>query len=128
MNRVAYTDGACSRGFGGWAVVFDDQELSDVFFCAFSKSGNITISVSTAGKLPFMARKIREDLDSYIQGKEIWLDILEPFRNRLESIDEKNRVLEQMYADQSLKELVGKGDIEGARKRAEEVFDVHSQR
>jgi ribonuclease HI len=28
MNRVAYTDGACSRGFGGWSVVFDDTEYS----------------------------------------------------------------------------------------------------
>ena len=107
--------------------VVDDQELSNIFFSAISKAGDVTISISTSGRSPFLARKLREEMDDWIIGKDMWLEILSPFRSRISGIDEKNRIFEAMFADSQLKELVESGKVEEAEKRAKEVFDVHCQ-
>ena len=41
--------------------VVDDPPNCTVYFPAFSKSGSLVISISTDGKAPFIARKIREE-------------------------------------------------------------------
>ncbi len=107
--------------------VVDDQELSNIFFTGISKAGDVTISISTGGVSPFMARKMREELDDWVVGKDIWLEALHPLRCQIDGIDEKNRIFEEIFADAQLGELVEQGKIEEARKRAKEVFDVHCQ-
>ena len=95
---------------------------STVLFQALSKAGDLTLSVSTSGKCPFLARKIREELDDSVDQWEQWLRILAPIREKLVGIEEKNRVLQKVYDDRTLKSLVAEGKIEDAEKKAWEVY------
>ena len=103
--------------------VVDVPDPSTVLFPALSKAGDLSISVSTAGKCPFLARKIREELDETIDHWERWLKILAPIRERLVGIDEKNKVLGQIYEDQTLRSLIANNEMEEAEKQAQEVYE-----
>ena len=107
--------------------VVDDPDVSTILFPALSKSGDINVAVSTSGKAPFLARKIREELDGRVEEYARWLEVLSPVRERLTGIEEKNRVLEMIYGDDETARLVASGDVEGAKRRAWEVYDVHSE-
>ncbi len=102
--------------------VVDVPDPSTVLFQALSKAGDLTLSVSTSGKCPFLARKIREELDDSVDQWEQWLRILAPIREKLVGIEEKNRVLQKVYDDRTLKSLVAEGKIEDAEKKAWEVY------
>jgi siroheme synthase-like protein len=107
--------------------VVDDPDVSTILFPALSKSGDVNMAVSTSGRVPFLARKIREELDDRVEEYDRWLEVLSPVRERLSGIDEKNRVLEIIFTDDETARLVAAGDVEGAKTRAWEVYDVHSQ-
>jgi len=115
------------RALGIMVNVVDDPEVSTILFPAMSRSGDVNIAISTSGRCPFLARKIREELDGSVDEMAIWLEVLSPVRERLAGIDEKNRVLALVYSDEETAQLVRSGDLEGAKTRAWEVYDVHSQ-
>ncbi len=115
------------RSLGIMVNVVDDPDVSTILFPAMSRSGDVNIAISTSGRCPFLARKIREELDGGVEELANWLEVLSPVRERLSGIDEKNRVLELVYADEETARLVRSGDLEGARARAWEVYDVHSE-
>ena len=115
------------RSLGIMVNVVDDPDVSTILFPAMSRSGDVNIAISTSGRCPFLAKKIREELDGGVEELANWLEVLSPVRERLSGIDEKNRVLELVYADEETARLVRSGDLEGARARAWEVYDVHSE-
>lgn len=115
------------RSRGIMVNVVDDPDVSTTLFPALSRSGDVNIAISTSGRCPFLARKIREELDGRVEEMAIWLEVLSPVRDRLAGIDEKNRVLELVYADEETARLVRSGDLEGAKARAWEVYDVHCE-
>jgi siroheme synthase-like protein len=107
--------------------VVDDPDVSTVLFPALSKSGDVNVAISTSGRVPFLARKFREEMDGRVDGYCRWLEVLSPVRDRLSGIDEKNRVLEAIFTDDETARLVASGDVEGAKRRAWEVYDVHCE-
>lgn len=115
------------RSLGIMVNVVDDPDVSTILFPAISRSGDVNIAISTSGRCPFLARKIREELDGNVEEMAIWLEVLSPVRERLDGIEERNRVLELVYADEKTARLVRSGDLEGAKTRALEVYDVHSE-
>ena len=115
------------QSMGIMVNVVDDPDVSTILFPAMSRSGDVNIAISTSGRCPFLARKIREELDGGVEELANWLEVLSPVRERLSGIDEKNRVLELVYADEETVRLVRSGDLEGAKARAWEVYDVHSE-
>ena len=106
--------------------VVDDPELSTVFFTAFSKKGDIVVSITTTGQCPFLARKMREDMDSSIDEWESWLQVLSPIRCDIDGIENKNKILTDIYENSNIKELVRDRNIEEAKKLARELSNVHS--
>jgi siroheme synthase-like protein len=107
--------------------VVDDPDVSTILFPALSKSGDVNVAISTSGRAPFLARKIREGMDGRVEQYDLWLEVLSPVRDSLSGIDEKNRVLEKIFTDDETARLVAAGDVEGAKAKAWEVYDVHSQ-
>jgi len=106
--------------------VVDDPNHSTVLFPALSKAGDVNVAVSTSGRCPFLARKIREEVDSWVAEKALWLEVLAPIRDKITGIDEKNRVLTIVYEDQEISNMVKEGNLEEAKEKALEVYDVHS--
>jgi siroheme synthase-like protein len=105
--------------------VVDDPMPSTVFFPALSKQGDLSISISTSGKCPFLARRVREELDAVAEDKAVWLEVLAPIRERLVGIEEKNKILALIYDNIDIKHLILNNDLEEAIKKAWEVYNVH---
>ena len=95
--------------------VVDDPELSSVFFTAFSKKGDIAISVTTSGQCPFLARKFREEMDNSMDVWDNWLKVLAPIRCGIDGIENKNRILTMIYENDDIRELIKAGKIEEAK-------------
>lgn len=73
-----------SRRIGALVNVADDPALSDFILPSFFRRGGLTIAVSTSGKSPALARKIRTRLEQ-IFGEEyaILLSLIEEVRSEL---------------------------------------------
>ena len=113
------------RSKGILVNVVDDPELSTVFFTAFSKKGDIVVSITTSGQCPFLARKMREDMDRSMEEWERWLLVLSPIRCDIQGIDNKNMILTEIYENDNIRELVRAGSIDEARRLAREILNVH---
>jgi siroheme synthase-like protein len=105
--------------------VVDDPDYCTILFPALSKSGDLSVSVSTSGRSPFLARKVREEVDSWIALKGNWLEVLASIRNEVDGIEERNRLFEIVYTDEDVIALVERGELEDAVRKAREVIDVH---
>ncbi|MCK4758271.1 MAG: hypothetical protein KAS67_07455, partial [Thermoplasmata archaeon] len=90
------------RSKGILVNVVDDPELSSVFFTAFSKKGDIVVSITTSGQCPFLARKMREEMDRSMEEWEGWLLVLSPIRCDIKGIDERNKILSEIYENDNI--------------------------
>jgi siroheme synthase-like protein len=121
MNRAI---GEFCRDRGILVNVVDDPESSTILFPALSHEGKLSVSVSTSGECPFLARKIREEVDTWIPEKARWLEVLGPIREKLVGSEEKNRVLSTIYGDPDVAGKVKENDLKGAQAKAWEVYNV----
>ena len=121
MNRAI---GDFCRDRGILVNVVDDPESSTILFPALSHDGKLSVSVSTSGECPFLARRIREEVDIWIPEKARWLEVLGPIREKLIGSEEKNRVLSAIYGDPDVTGRVRENDLEGAQAKAWEVYNV----
>jgi precorrin-2 dehydrogenase/sirohydrochlorin ferrochelatase len=73
---------ADARALGIMVNIADDPERCDFILPAVSRKGELLISVSTGGKSPALAKKLRAELDaSHGQEYAILLDIMGSVRN-----------------------------------------------
>ncbi|MHA2006247.1 MAG: siroheme decarboxylase subunit beta [Promethearchaeota archaeon] len=107
--------------------VVDNVALSSVIFPALSKNGDLNIAVSTGGKCPFLSKKFREYLDSINDPWADWLDLLSPFRKNLVGIEEKNRILSNIYNNSEVKSHILNKEIKLAKIKAMEIYNVSSK-
>lgn len=107
--------------------VVDDPEPSTILFPALSSSGDLNITISTSGKCPFLAKRIRMEVDDWIQIKGGWLSVLAPIRESLLQNPEKDIILSNIYNDTEIGNLVAQGKIEQAKQKAKEILNVHSE-
>jgi siroheme synthase-like protein len=124
MNRAI---GDFCRDRGILVNVVDDPESSSILFPALSHEGSLSVSVSTSGECPFLARKIREEVDNWIPEKARWLEVLAPIREKLIGSEDKSRILSAIYGDPDVAGKVKENDLEGAQAKAWEVYNVRSK-
>lgn len=110
--------------------VVDEVDLSTVLFPALSKRGDLNIAISTSGRCPFLAKKIREETDGTVAERGRWLEVLAPLRAELTGDERKKEILDLVFGDPEIGKSVKEGDTERARRLArgvyKEVYDVHS--
>jgi precorrin-2 dehydrogenase/sirohydrochlorin ferrochelatase len=107
--------------------VVDDPEPSTILFPALSCAEDLNIAISTSGKCPFLAKRIRMEIDEWIQLKAGWLEVLTPIRESLLGNPQKDAILLKIYTDPEVGDLISQGKIESAIQKAQEILDVHSQ-
>ncbi len=100
--------------------VVDDPKVSDFIVPSIVKRGDITIAISTAGKSPALARKIRTELDAilpaqYAQLLSLVSDVREELAQRQVSVDSEK--WQRSLKIDVLLEMIGKGQIDQARKK-----------
>ena len=88
---AATDDHDTNREIAGWARssgalvnVADSPEESDFFVPATVQRGDLTIAIATSGRMPALARRIREDLEAQF-GREygIYLELLDEARRQI---------------------------------------------
>lgn len=68
--------------------IVDKPDMCDFIVPAYVKRGSLTISISTEGKSPSLAKKIKKDLSKiYSEEYEQYLDILGDLRQKILSSD-----------------------------------------
>lgn len=107
--------------------VVDKPELCNFFVPAVLQRGDLTISVSTAGKSPLLARLIRENLDkTFSDAYAEILDMLGEMRkNILASVsdEEARRKIFSKMVNAEIINLLAEGKIEVVKGRIVDVFN-----
>lgn len=124
VNR-AVSDGARRRGI--LVNIVDSPEESDFYVPSLVKSGSLTLAISTGGKSPAMAKRVRKDLEKTI-GEEYaqMIDFLGRLRGDAFSAiaEEKDRAsLFTRMADSCITSLIREGALEKAREEAEQILN-----
>jgi precorrin-2 dehydrogenase/sirohydrochlorin ferrochelatase len=123
VNR-AVSEGARKRGI--WVNIVDSPDESDFFVPSMVSRGDLTIAISTGGKSPAMAKKVRKDLEK-LMGQEyaLLLDFLGKLRvEALTSLEnEKDRAsLFTKLVDSEILSLLRGGKNREAREEAERIL------
>lgn len=111
--------------------VTDNIELCDYLVPAITRVGDLTISVSTAGKSPFLAKKIRNEI-AKCYGEEYGelLSILGGIRDRVrkEVIDfQKRKLVWKSIINSKVIELIKEGALDKVNVLINEVIKKHKE-
>lgn len=106
----------------------DSTEDSDFIVNACVRRGDLTLSVSTNGKSPALARKIRKDL-SKVYGEEYaeLVEILAEVRQKVCSKEMDQQIREQFFRNlvySDLLQLLREGKEKEVRKRVEKCLSA----
>jgi len=91
--------------------IVDVPELCDFYYPSVVRRGDLQIAVSTAGASPMLAKRLRQKFEREF-GSEYseWLKELESQRKEIRarkiSLEEKNRLLEQIASAESFEKFV----------------------
>jgi len=123
--NAAVSEAARARGM--LVNVVDEPELCSFFVPAVVRRGEVAIAISTGGKSPALARRIREELDSqYGPEYATLVDLLGELRPRvIETVPapaDRRRVWREMLASDALA-LLAAGDAHAARQAFEAVLN-----
>lgn len=106
--------------------IVDDQTKGNFFVPAVVRRGDLSIAVSTDGKSPMLARKIREDLEkTYGSSFGEFLDLLGDLRQdvirNVTCQDLKREMLENMVDDEIIS-LLKEGCLERVKERLQSAY------
>lgn len=101
--------------------IVDDPTKGNFFVPAVVRRGSLTIAVSTDGKSPMLARKIREELEKAFGPQyEEFLDMLGELREdvirNVSNQDEKREILEN-FVDDMVLNLLREGRMDMVKER-----------
>ena len=96
----------------------DDIPYCDFVAPSLVERGDLTVAISTNGQSPAMARRIREELDSYLTPDYAdLLAVLAQVRGRLRSMGVRPKAdAWQAHIDDELRRLIRSGDIAAAQE------------
>lgn len=103
--------------------VVDDPNHSNFFVPAVVKRGSLQIAVSTAGKSPLLAKKIKEELEVQYGPAFEWLvDFLGELRDKVikevANYEQRQAILTHLV-DKKILQLVREGRLKEVKERAE---------
>lgn len=118
VNQAVY-DEATKRGV--LINVVDTPELCSFIVPATVRRGDLTVSVSTNGKSPAVARRIREKIEDTIGPEyESYLNMMDKLRSTVRSDGRDSNSAHKAYRrffDSDILELIREGDMAQAEER-----------
>lgn len=133
---VATDDGAINarvaadaRQKGIWVNAADDPPNCDFILPAVVRSGSVVLAASTGGTSPAMARRLREDLASFLdEGYGPLTDLLAQVRAEVRGLGKRvDPEAWQQAIDARLRTLVAQGRLEEASRRLREALGLEEQ-
>jgi precorrin-2 dehydrogenase/sirohydrochlorin ferrochelatase len=126
-NEVVWQE---AREAGCLVNVVDDPTRCNFHVPATVRRGDLTLSISTNGNSPALARRIRQALEQQFDAAyEPYLALLGELRPLVrERITDagRRRALWEAMTDSEILELVRSGASQAARERAQEIVDSYS--
>jgi precorrin-2 dehydrogenase/sirohydrochlorin ferrochelatase len=108
--------------------IVDDPARCNFHVPAVVRRGALTLSISTGGNSPLLARRIRETLEKQFDpAYERYLDLLGELRSqtREQVADSTQRkALWKSLLDSDILDLLRAGQVVAARQRAEEIVET----
>jgi precorrin-2 dehydrogenase/sirohydrochlorin ferrochelatase len=129
LNRLVST---CARDSGSLVNSVDQPADCTFIVPAVLKRGDLLIAVSTSGKSPALAKKVREDLESHFgEEYEILLILMGNLRKEILSRgfgqEENRRIFENVVSSGALK-MIREKNWEGIRSLLSEALDRPTSR
>ena len=122
VNERVYRD---SKEEGILVNVVDDPGLCDFILPSLMERGDLSIAVSTGGKSPALARKIRQELESiYGPEYEVLLGIMCALREKVlsrQGPSEANRLVFESVLDSDVLDKIRKKDWQAVKERIRDL-------
>lgn len=122
VNRRVYRD---AKQKGILVNIVDDPEHCDFILPSLLERGDLSIAVSTGGKSPALAKKLRMDLEErYGNEYEIFIRILDILRRRVirrGRSSEENRKIFEAVVDSDILDKIRAKDWDGVRKQIRDL-------
>lgn len=120
-----------ARARGILVNIVDQPHLCTFFVPARVSRGNLTISISTAGKSPALARKLRQELEErYGSEYAAFVDLLGDLRPqvmaRVQDPAQRQAVWAEIMASEALS-LMAEGKAEQARQVAQDIVQRRAE-
>jgi len=124
LNRKVAKD---AKANGALVCVVDDPAASDFAMPAVAKIGDIRVGVSTGGSSPAMAGVLRRRIEEMITESDVRMVELQKYaralaKQKIDSQEERSRVLRRIIDDTEVKKLLEKGLVEEAKRLAEKII------
>jgi precorrin-2 dehydrogenase/sirohydrochlorin ferrochelatase len=117
-----------AQAVGCLVNVVDDPPRCNFYVPATVRRGDLTLSVSTGGKSPLLARRIRESLaQQFDTAYEPYLALLGELRPRVQAQvvePARRKALWESLLDSDVLELLRAGQLDVARQRAEGLVET----
>jgi precorrin-2 dehydrogenase/sirohydrochlorin ferrochelatase len=116
-----------ARDIGCLVNVVDDPPRCNFYVPATVRRGALTLAVSTGGRSPLLARRIRKMLEQQFDiAYEAYVELLGELRPRVQEHVEPTRrkALWMSLLDSDILDLLRSGQTQAARQRAETIVDA----
>ena len=130
LNRKLVEKG---RSMGSFVYAADDPQISDFSYTSIINiEGILQVAISTYGKSPIMARKLRIKLERVlnriIKKSDIENTKLQEFarlaaKNRLKTIEKRKRFLYSLISDKNIQSLINENRVEDAKAATLELLN-----
>lgn len=105
--------------------VVDKPDICNFIVPSKIQRGNLTIAVSTNGKSPMLARKIREDLEEiYDDRYEVFLDIMGQVRKKAFDILKDNKKRSEFYKTIVYSNFINRLSKENKESIEKEIMEI----
>ena len=130
LNRKLVEKG---RSMGSFVYAADDPQISDFSYTSIINiEGILQVAISTYGKSPIMARKLRIKLERIlnriIKKSDIENTKLQEFarlaaKNRLKTTEKRKRFLYSLISDKNIQSLINENRVEDAKAATLELLN-----
>ncbi|MDP6460019.1 MAG: bifunctional precorrin-2 dehydrogenase/sirohydrochlorin ferrochelatase [Candidatus Hydrothermarchaeota archaeon] len=108
------------------------DKVSDFIVPATLEMDDVTISVSTTGKSPAMAKEIKKRLKKVLTKEDLLSVELQEYaremlKEKVKNQDRRRAFLREIMRDIEVTGLLGKGDVEKARKAIRRAVHAYSE-
>lgn len=112
----------CAR-LGILCNIADGRELCSAWFMSLVDSADLLVAVSSKGKCPYYAKRLRIDLTEEIRRREPVAKILGAIRARVSGGLDHKSVLDAVYHDPEFTAARKAGEWKRAERKAEEIYE-----
>jgi precorrin-2 dehydrogenase/sirohydrochlorin ferrochelatase len=114
-------------------IVNRADKTSDFIIPATLDAGDVTVSISTGGKSPAVAKNIKKRIKRMLSADDLYLIEIEEFareklKETVESQQDRERFLRELINRSDIIEKLRAGDSEGAKKTVEMMIDAYTKR